>query len=59
MKISFELEENEEFTSLRDAEALEKELIGSNCEEVIDFLALIIKHKEQKYERFNQQTGSN
>ena len=53
MKISFELEENEEFTSLRVAEALEKELIGSTCEEVIDFLALIIKHKEQNYERLN------
>lgn len=47
MRIEFELEENEQFTPLRVAEALEAELLIETCKEVIDFLQIIIKHKEK------------
>lgn len=47
MRIEFELEENERLTALRIAEALEAELLIETCKEVIDFLQIIIKHKEK------------
>ena len=50
MKISFELEGKERLTALRIAEALENALLIETCKEVIAYLELIIKHKEQKYE---------
>lgn len=46
MKIEFDLDEDEEFTPLRIAEALERELPLRTIRQVKDFLEVMLKQKE-------------